>query len=207
MLAILVSLLFGRSMKFSSLYYAAITALFLAAGSSVYGQQVRSPHYPFAADTTGIVEETETTPDDDSVLEAAPSMLGLSFPRNVRLVKLTLRNDERDWVDINFRYRPGAKNSYSLQLPVLEQAVYYTADWAILGANEQLVRGSFSFSFGEDAVQPSTVKEAEELRLMMRNGGPDTQFVTPPATKIILNQDPPSYDPPFTIELQDEDSL
>jgi len=108
-------------------------------------------------------------------------------------------------VDINFRYNPRAKGDYSLELPQLEKAVYYTADWAILGINDLLIRGSFSFAFGADAVEPSVMKEAEELRLMMRNGGPDTQFVTPPRTNIILNQDPPSYDPPFTIELQEED--
>ena len=192
-------------MKFSIPCHVAITSLILLAGNAVYAQQSRSPHYPPAADVTGIVEETETTPNDDSVLASAPANLGLNFPRNVRLVKLTLRNDERDWVDINFRYNPRAKGDYSLELPQLEKAVYYTADWAILGINDLLIRGSFSFAFGADAVEPSVMKEAEELRLMMRNGGPDTQFVTPPRTNIILNQDPPSYDPPFPIELQADD--
>ena len=192
-------------MKYSLPCHVAITSLILLAGNTVLGQQARGPHYPSAADVTGIVKETETTPGDDSVLASDPASLGLSFPRNVRLVKLTLRNEERDWVDINFRYNPRAEDDYSLDLPELGQAIYYTADWAILGVNDLLIRGSFSFAFGADAVQPSVIKEEEELQLMMRNGGPDTQYVTPPRTNIILNQEPPSYDPPFTIELQEED--
>jgi copper resistance protein C len=182
-----------------------LVAGFFVAGEPASGQQPGHAHSLFAADTTGISKETETTPLDNSVMDLAPGKLALNFPRNVRLVKLTLRNNQRDWVDINFRYNPRARNSFSLELPALSAATYYTADWAILSANEQLVRGSFSFSFGPEAVPPSETRDAEELVLMMRNGGPDTQFVTPPRTNIILDQDPPRYDPPFTIELKDED--
>jgi len=169
-----------------------------------YSQAPNSRLHPQAPDSTGIAAKTETSPDDDAVLEIAPEQIGLVFPQSVRLVKLTLRNEQRDWVDISFRYDPGLKESFNWQLPSLNSAIYYTADWAILAANEQLVRGSFSFSFGVDAELPSVTKRAEEAIIDLRNGGPDQRFVTPPRTEIIINRDPPQYDPPFIIELEEE---
>lgn len=154
-------------------------------------------------DVTGITSETETVPVDDSVLLEAPDQLQLEFPYNVRLVKLTLRNELRDWVDIDFRYDPTVKEKFLWPIPELGQATYYTADWAILATNERLVRGSFSFSFGPEAQAPSVIKAAEALLLESINGGPNTRFVRPPPTNIILNQDQPRYDPPFTIKLED----
>ena len=86
-------------------------------------------------------------------------------------------------------------------MPVLSPAPYYTADWAILSANDRLIRGSFSFSFGPDAKLPSLVKAAEEELLLQRYGDPTIRYVPPPRTQIIINQDPPQFDPPFTINL------
>jgi methionine-rich copper-binding protein CopC len=154
-------------------------------------------------DITGISIETETAPADDSVLLEAPDQLQLEFPYDVRLVKLTLRNELRDWVDIDFRYDPTIQEKFQWNIPELTPATYYTADWAILATNDRLVRGSFSFSFGPEAQAPSVIKAAEALILDSISAGPNTRFVRPPRTNIILNQDEPSYDPPFTIKLED----
>ena len=154
-------------------------------------------------DITGISIETETAPADDSVLLEAPDQLQLEFPYDVRLVKLTLRNELRDWVDIDFRYDPTIQEKFQWNIPELTPATYYTADWAILATNDRLVRGSFSFSFGPEAQAPSVIKAAEALILDSISAGPNTRFVRPPRTNIILNQDEPSYDPPFTIKLKD----
>ena len=154
-------------------------------------------------DVTGISIETETAPADDSVLLEAPDQLQLEFPYDVRLVKLTLRNELRDWVDINFRYDPTVQGKFQWNIPELIAATYYTADWAILATNDRLIRGSFSFSFGPEAEAPSAIKAAEALILDSISAGPNTRFVRPPRTNIILNQDEPSYDPPFTIKLED----
>lgn len=154
-------------------------------------------------DLTGISIETETAPADDSVLIAAPDELELAFPYDVRLVKLTLRNELRDWVDIDFRYDPTPREKFQWSIPELSAATYYTADWAILATNDRLIRGSFSFSFGPDAEAPSVTKAAAALLLDSINGGPNTRYVRPPRTNIILNQDQPRYDPPFTIKLDD----
>jgi len=171
-------------------------------GSSVVAQPFASSAHRQPADVTGIVAKTETDPPDDAVLFAAPSLLNLHFPSAVRLVKLTLHNEQRDWVDISFRYSPSANVSYEWILPSLAPSVYYTADWAILAANDRLVRGSFSFSFGPNAQAPSVARAAEEALLQQRYGDPSIRYVAPPRTQIIINQDPPSYDPPFTIKLE-----
>ena len=157
-------------------------------------------------DITGISIETETAPADDSVLLEAPDQLQLEFAYDVRLVKLTLRNELRDWVDIDFRYDPTIQEKFQWNIPELTQATYYTADWAILATNDRLIRGSFSFSFGPEAQAPSVIKAAEALVLDSISAGPNTRFVRPPRTNIILNQDQPSYDPPFTIKLEDGES-
>jgi methionine-rich copper-binding protein CopC len=167
-----------------------------------YAQPSNPAVYRQAADSTGIISKTETTPLDDAVLASAPNQLSLVFPQRVRLVKLTLRNESRDWVDIDFRYDPKVNQRFVWELPKLQTASYYTADWAILGVNELLVRGSFSFSFGPGAEPPSLAKEAAALLLEMRAGDPNTRYVRPPRTEIIIDRDPPSYDPPFTIELK-----
>ena len=55
---------------------------------------------------------------------------------------------------------------------------------------------------GHEALPPSVVKAAEEELLLQRYGDPTIRYVPPPRTQIIINQDPPEFDPPFTIELR-----
>ncbi len=190
-------------MKLVNCQQICLISLTLSLSGLTYSQSLNPGHHQQAPDTTGIVAKTETSPLNDVVLELAPESRGLEFPRLVRLVKLTLRNEQRDWVDIDFRYDPHAQESFKWALPALDKAIYYTADWAVLASNEQLVRGSFSFSFGPEAEPPSVTKRAEALIIETRNGGPE-QYVTPPRTEIIINRDPPQYDPPFTLELKEE---
>lgn len=166
--------------------------------------QVNPVSWP-ARDENGIVAGTTTRPADDAVLDIAPAELSLHFPNDVRLVKLTLRDENRAWVEINFRYTPSPRRSYVWELPDLPPSVYYIADWAILSPREQLIRGSFSFAFGPGAQAPSIIREAEELFLRQRAGtDPNTRYVAPPSTRIIINQEPRPFDPPFTIDLDDD---
>ena len=152
-----------------------------------------------------LLARTKTLPSDDAVLTRAPDQLELRFPEQVRLVKLTLHTENRDWIDIDFRYNPRPDQDFIWQLPGLQQATYYIADWAILGNDDQLVRGSFSFAFGPEAQAPSVTRRAQELILLERAGDPSIRYVAPPPTQIILDQDPRRFDPPFTIELEDDD--
>ena len=190
-------------MKQGILQKLTLFAFCICIGSTVCAQPFATSAHEQPADTTGIVAKTESNPPNDAVLISAPKHLNIVFPSAVRLVKLTLRNEQRDWVDISFRYSPRPQDDYEWDLPQLDPAVYYTADWAILVANDRLVRGSFSFSFGQDAQRPSVIKAEEEALLLQRYGDPTIQYVPPPRTDIIINQDPPQYDPPFTIDLDE----
>ncbi|MFL2856639.1 MAG: copper resistance protein CopC [Pseudohongiellaceae bacterium] len=190
-------------MKLGKIHFLTLFGIGALLGSSAVAQPFAPSVHRQPADVTGIVAKTETDPPDDAVLFAAPSLLNLHFPSAVRLVKLTLHNEQRDWVDISFRYSPRPQDDYEWDLPQLDPAVYYTADWAILVANDRLVRGSFSFSFGQDAQRPSVIKAEEEALLLQRYGDPTIQYVPTPRTDIIINQDPPQYDPPFTIDLDE----
>lgn len=195
----------GLALKNFSFQKLAAVLLSLGMCHSVLGQDAQNDMYHLDEDVTGIGAETETLPIDDSVLSEAPEQIRLDFPYGVRLVKLTLRNELRDWVDISFRYDPQMQETFLWDIPELGAATYYTADWAILAENDRLVRGSFSFSFGPDAEAPSVTKAAEQLLLDTRIGNTsDTRYVTPPRTNIIINQDQPRYDPPFTIKLDDQ---
>ena len=176
----------------------------LGCATSIAGQPLALPSFMQSADITGIAAKTKTSPSDDSVLIVAPKKINIEFPSPVRLVKLTLRNEQRDWVDISFRYSPTDSKNYGWELPILAPAVYYTADWAILSKNDRLIRGSFSFSFGSEAQRPSLVKAAETELLFQRYREPSIRYVPSPRTQIIIKQSPPQFDPPFTVELRDE---
>lgn len=155
-----------------------------------------------AADSTGIAARVETAPPDDAVLERAPPRIGIEFPAAVRLVKLTLRDDRGEWVDIGFRYSPRPALRFSQDVPALADAVHYTAEWAVLSDDDRLARGRFSFAFGGGARKPSVARAAREALLRRRYGDPTVRHVAPPRTRIIINREPPRYDPPFTIDLE-----
>ncbi|MFT4888204.1 MAG: methionine-rich copper-binding protein CopC [Pseudohongiellaceae bacterium] len=186
---------------FLTFHLSIVGLLSSAVPSTVLAQVPVLSDYQVSPDSTGFVEKTETSPKDDDVLLLAPTAINLDFPRLARLVKFTLRDETRDWVDIQFRYDPVLDTHYVLALPTLSEASYYTADWAVLSANDRLVQGSFSFSFGEDAQRPSLTRAADELLLQQRYGDPTIRYVRPPATQIIIGKEPPRFDPPFTIEL------
>lgn len=175
--------------------------IFLA--GTVANAQIPIATYPQqTSDFNEIIARTKTSPVDDSILVEAPDELGLIFPKDVHLVKLILRDESHEWVDFNFRYSPRKGDDFNWPLPGLGTSDYYTAEWAILEPNHRLIRGSFSFSFGEGAERPSLIRELEEMTLRIRNGEDEnTRFVTPPRTKIIIDREPPVIDPPFTIRL------
>jgi methionine-rich copper-binding protein CopC len=193
----------GRAKRLGHTGSGLIAMVFAALATSMStAQPTGHAHYQQTSLGEAITAQTQTEPDDDAVLEQAPDNLQLLFPRRVRLVKLTLHSAAHDWVDIDFRYDPQPDSSFRWRLPGLAQAEFYTADWAILGDDDQLIRGSFSFAFGPDAEPPSVARQARELLLQQRYGDPDIRYVAPPPTQIILDRDQPNYDPPFTIRLE-----
>lgn len=99
--------------------------------------------------------DVQTMPENDQVLELAPTSVMLHFKNDVRLVKLALKDSKRGYIDIDFRYDSAKNMHFMHSLPKLEESQYYSVQWAILDNREQLIKGSFSFSFGEGARPPS----------------------------------------------------
>lgn len=119
-----------------------------------------------------------STPADDAVLPSQPQSLQLHFPETVRLVKLAIRNPDSGLTDIGFRYNPQSGQMYAQALPELAAADFYTVEWAVLDASEQLVKGSFHFAFGPDARPPSYyLAQREQMRHIMT---PDYRLLDSP---------------------------
>lgn len=138
--------------------------------------QAGAQHAGHTMDNVGDME-LNTMPADDAVLASAPRRLMLHFAAEVRLVKLALRNDDSEFIDIGFRYRPGSGHDFSQALPRLATADYYRVEWAAIDGSGVLNKGEFHFSFGADARPPSYwLNQQEEMRHIM---APDYRLLGP----------------------------
>lgn len=117
--------------------------------------------------SNGSAELVSTMPADDEVLAKAPGSLMLTFEDEVRLVKLALKETKQGEILINFRFDPTSGKHFMQPLPELAPADFYKVEWAILKATGALVKGSFYFSFGEDAQPPSSYMDAMEHEMMI----------------------------------------
>ena len=166
---------------------------FVAGAVQAQHQGHGGPQFGVSAAAAGIIAKSQ--PADDAVLATVPGRLELGFEQPVRLVKLVLYTDSREWIDIDFRYNPRAAAQYSWPVPAaLKQADYYSAEWAILDDTDRLVKGSFSFAVGPDAEAPSVLRE----RAMHMEGGHmmhDMQQMQHAEPGEIITNDQP--DPPF----------
>jgi methionine-rich copper-binding protein CopC len=97
----------------------------------------------------------ETMPANDEVVAKSPESIMLHFESEVRLLKLALKETRQGEIDIGFRHNPTAGVHFMQSLPMLAPADYYRVEWAVLDAGGQLIKGSFYFSFGDDAKPPS----------------------------------------------------
>ena len=106
--------------------------------------------------------ELNSMPANDEVLAAAPESLMLHFGSEMRLVKLALKASEHGFVNIDFRYNPKPGVHFTQVLPALAAANYYTVEWAAFNSDEELLKGSFHFSFGDNARPPSYYRDQME---------------------------------------------
>lgn len=106
--------------------------------------------------------ELNSMPANDEVLAAAPESMMLHFASEIRLVKLALKASEHGFVNIDFRYNPVPGVHFTQSLPALAAANYYTVEWAAFDSSEELIKGTFHFSFGDDARAPSYYRNQME---------------------------------------------
>ncbi len=127
-----------------------LAILFLFLSQGVYAQ-----HSHGRRNTIEI--EHDTIPAHDQILEVAPKDLIIRFNDYLRLIKLTLKVEDREMIDIGFQFSPAASRVFIQGLPELAAAEYYTAEWAALNAENVMVYGFFCFSFGPDARVPTSI--------------------------------------------------
>ena len=65
----------------------------------------------------GVLTPGVTFPKNDSVLNAPPQMITMSFRVDVKLLKLALYSAEDQWIDIGFTYLPN-RLSHSFVYPL-----------------------------------------------------------------------------------------
>jgi methionine-rich copper-binding protein CopC len=106
-------------------------------------------------------------PADDEVLAEAPKSIMLGFDSEVRLVKLALKETKQGEILIDFRYDSEAAMRYVQSLPSLAEANYYKIEWAALNMMGELIRGSFYFSFGEQAKPPSSYRDEMDHNMLI----------------------------------------
>lgn len=155
-----------------------ILGTLLVGGVLIPNAQAQHAMHSMAADAGELT--LTTRPADDAVLVSQPDQLMLDFGPEVRLVKLAVRTPDSDLLDIGFRYSPRSADQFSHPLPELQAADYYTVEWAVLDAEESLVKGDFHFSVGADSRPPSYyLNQMEQMQHIMapdyRLLGPDAQ--------------------------------
>ena len=143
--------LISQYKKINSGFLLSIRFLFFLLLSSLTLAQPHDMHG--MSNSSGLLDSN--MPADNEVLAKAPQSIMLNFASEVRLVKLALKETKQGEILIDFRYDPTAAMRYMHTLPMLAAADYYKVEWAALKASGELVKGSFYFSFGDDAKPPS----------------------------------------------------
>ncbi len=90
------------------------------------------------------IEIESSVPADNAMLMESPSELAVSFSKEVRLIKVVLKNQQGDGVDFDFTPPKEAAAHFSWSLPKLSPA-HYQVELIILGADGHKMKESFSF--------------------------------------------------------------
>lgn len=107
--------------------------------------------------------EHETIPIHDQVLEKAPNDVIIRFNEYLRLIKITLKAEDREMIDIGFQFSTATSRVFIQSVPELAEAAYYTVEWAALNSNNVMVSGFFCFSFGPNAQVPTTIISSRQF--------------------------------------------
>ncbi|MCG8413960.1 MAG: copper resistance protein CopC [Pseudomonadales bacterium] len=100
----------------------------------------------FAGTASAHTALKESTPADESTVQAPPAEINLVFNGPVRLVKLELMGSGKA-VPTQFRPSAEALSSFTIETPNVT-AGSYTVNWAAIGADGHTVSNSFSFVVG-----------------------------------------------------------
>ncbi|WP_206485111.1 copper resistance CopC family protein [Thalassotalea sp. G2M2-11] len=86
----------------------------------------------------------KSVPADSAMLMKAPEALSLTFSKEVRVVKVSLRNNQGDKINFGFKPVKAASKQFSWQLPKMAPASY-TVNITFLGKDGHKMKDSFGF--------------------------------------------------------------
>ena len=86
-----------------------------------------------------------TTPENEAVLQQAPSSIDMTFGSKIRLTKVAFQIEDQDLIEIDLDSYKGFKNSFSFP-NVSENSGQYKVEWRGLSIDGHVIQGKFSFT-------------------------------------------------------------
>ncbi|PKI14917.1 copper resistance CopC family protein [Colwellia sp. 12G3] len=83
-------------------------------------------------------------PKDNAMLMQSPESLVLTFTKEVRVVKVILKDSKDNEVDFGFKLNKDSAAEFSWALPKLIPS-NYRVEWTIMGADGHKMKGKFGF--------------------------------------------------------------
>ncbi|WP_339773075.1 copper resistance CopC family protein [uncultured Paraglaciecola sp.] len=100
----------------------------------------------------------QTSPAQDAMLMDSPSELSLTFSGKVRLIKVSVSNDNQASVAFGFKPSADAAVTYQWPLPALATGTY-GVDWTALGEDGHKMSGEYLFTLhGPDMMKEMPMK-------------------------------------------------
>jgi copper resistance protein C len=87
---------------------------------------------------------SSTAPTNGAMINKAPSTLELNFSAPVRLVKLTIQDENQLKVPLTIPKLAASQAQFVIALPALKPA-NYTVSWMIMGDDGHKMKGEFGF--------------------------------------------------------------
>lgn len=98
----------------------------------------------FSQQVLAHVSVTDTTPEDNAMLMASPESISLTFSKDARVARLTLKNSQGDKIDTDFKPTKQAVTYFILPIDKLSPDTYLV-DVVFLGEDGHKMKHTFSF--------------------------------------------------------------
>jgi methionine-rich copper-binding protein CopC len=98
----------------------------------------------FSGQVLAHVSVTDTTPKDNAMLMASPEHISLTFSKDARIAKLTLKNSQGDKIATDFKLTKQALTNFTLPIATLSSDTY-VVDIVFLGEDGHKMKHAFSF--------------------------------------------------------------
>ena len=86
-----------------------------------------------------------TNPENEAVLQQAPSEIDMTFGSKIRLIKVTLQIEGQESIDIDLNNYKGFENSFSFN-NASQISGQYQVEWRGLSIDGHVMQGEFSFT-------------------------------------------------------------